>query len=264
MKPEFLQNLEVNTVAASFAKAATNYDTVARLQREVGSILFDKLTNHCLTNQSILDVGAGTGYCTELLIGSDASVMALDIASAMLVQARQRLGGKASYLAGDTQSLPLKDHSVDIVFANLVLQWCVDLSAVFREFKRVLKTDGQIIFSTLGPQTLWELRSAWQNVDAYHHVNDFVDIKHVQQQIEYAGLSGFVESRMITLEYTSAIHLMRELKTLGAANTSHYRHRGLTGKRRLQQVSDEYSKLMGKQVTHATWHVLIGQLRLAE
>ncbi len=254
----------MNTVATSFAKAATEYDTVARLQREVGSMLFDKLTNRCLTNQSILDVGAGTGYCTELLIGQDASVVALDIAPAMLVQARQRLGGKASYLAADTQSLPLENHSVDIVFANLVLQWCVDLFTVFREFKRVLKTDGQIVFSTLGPQTLWELRSAWQNVDAYRHVNDFVDIKHVQQQIKYAGLSGFVETRMITLEYTSAIQLMRELKTLGAANISHHRHRGLTGKCRLQQVSDEYSKLMGNQVTHATWHVLIGQLRLAE
>ncbi|MEE9346260.1 MAG: malonyl-ACP O-methyltransferase BioC [Methylococcales bacterium] len=264
MKPEFLQNLEVNAVATSFARAATNYDTVARLQREVGSILFDKLTSHCLANQSILDVGAGTGYCTELLIGQDTNVVALDIAPAMLTQARQRLGGKASYLAADAQSLPLKDHSVDIVFANLVLQWCVDLSAVFQEFKRVLKNDGQIVFSSLGPQTLWELRSAWQNVDAYRHVNDFVDIKHVQQQIEYAGLNGIVETRMITLEYTSAIHLMRELKTLGAANTSHHRHRGLTGKSRLQQVSDEYSKLMGNQVTQATWHVLIGQLRLAE
>jgi malonyl-CoA O-methyltransferase len=69
---------------------------------------------------------------------------------------------------------------------------------------------------------------------------------------------------MIQLEYTSAIQLMRELKTLGAVNINNCRQRGLTGKKALQQVCDEYSKLMSNQVTHATWHILFGELRLAE
>ena len=151
MKPLILQEWETNAVATSFSKAAIHYDTAARLQREVGTMLFDKLT-HCLTaNQNVLDIGAGTGYCTELLTGHGANIVALDITPAMLVQARHRLVGNADYLAADTQSLPIKDHSVDIVFTNLVLQWCVDLTTVFQEFKRILKNGGQIVFSTLGP-----------------------------------------------------------------------------------------------------------------
>jgi malonyl-CoA O-methyltransferase len=264
VKPYILQDWEANAVATSFSKAAIQYDSAARLQREVGTMLFDKLANCLATNQSILDVGAGTGYCTELLVSHGASLVALDIAPAMLVQARHRLGENVGYVAADTQSLPIKDHSIDIVFANLVLQWCVDLTAVFREFKRVLKNGGQIVFSTLGPKTLWELRSAWQHVDDYRHVNDFIDIEDIQLQLAHAGLNGFVEPRMIKLKYTSVIQLMRELKTIGAANINHSRQRGLTGKHRLQKVCDEYGKLMGNQVTHATWHVLFGQLRVAE
>ncbi len=264
MKPLIVQDWETNAVATSFSKAAIQYDSAARLQREVGTMLFDKLANCLATNQSILDVGAGTGYCTELLVSHGASLVALDIAPAMLVQARHRLGENVGYVAADTQSLPIKDHSIDIVFANLVLQWCVDLTTVFREFKRVLKNGGQIVFSTLGPKTLWELRSAWLTVDSYRHVNDFIDLKDIQLQLEHAGLSGFLETRMIQLEYTSAIQLMRELKTLGAVNINNCRQRGLTGKKSVQQVCDEYSKLMGNQMTYATWHILFGQLRLAE
>ena len=143
LKPQIIQDWDVNAVATSFAKAATQYDAAARLQREVGRMLFNKLNNSLSANQTVLDIGAGTGYCTELLAAHNANVVALDIAPAMLVQARRRLGENAKYLAADAQLLPLKDHSVDIVFANLVLQWCVDLSVVFREFKRVLKTMGK-------------------------------------------------------------------------------------------------------------------------
>ncbi|MEE9412586.1 MAG: malonyl-ACP O-methyltransferase BioC [Methylococcales bacterium] len=263
MKPQILQDWEANAVATAFSKAAIRYDTAARLQREVGTILFDKLTNCSSASLNGLDVGAGTGFCTELLTTHCAHVVALDIAPAMLVQARHRLTGNASYLVADTQSLPIKDHSVDVVFANLALQWCVDLSVVFQEFKRVLKKNGQIVFSTLGPLTLWELRSAWKKVDDYRHVNDFIDIKDIQLLLKQAGLSGFVEAKMMQLKYNSAIQLMQELKTLGAVNVSQSRQRGLTGKRRLQQVCDEYTKLMGHQETHATWHVLFAQLRLA-
>ncbi len=264
MKPQILQDWEASAVATAFSKAAIHYDSAARLQQEVGTLLFDKLTN-CLTdNQSVLDIGAGTGYCTELFTGHATNIVALDITPAMLVQARHRLGVNASYIAADTQLLPIKDDTVDLVFANLVLQWCVDLSDVFSEFKRVLKNGGQIVFSTLGPKTLWELKSAWQKVDDYRHINDFIDINDIQLQLKEAGLSGFVETRMMQLEYTSAIQLMRGLKTLGAVNVSQTRQRGLTGKHRLQQVCDEYDKLMGDQVTHATWHVLLGQVRLAE
>lgn len=265
MKAQAIQDWEVNTVATSFAKAAKRYDTAARLQRTVGLMLIETLDDHLTDTQSVLDIGAGTGFCTELLENSGANVIAVDIAPAMLIQARQRLGTKASYITADMQSIALQDNSVDIIFANLVLQWCVDLSAVFAEFKRVLKTDGHIVFSTLGPQTLWELRAAWQQVDQYRHVNDFITITNLQSQFQQTGLSGRLETHNIQLEYSSPMQLMQEIKTLGAVNMSHSRQRGLTGKKRIKRVCEEYNVLMGnKTTTYATWEIVLGQLRLAQ
>ncbi len=263
MKVQVIQDWKINTVANSFARAAKQYDTAARLQRTVGLMLFESFDYQLSPEQSALDVGAGTGFCTELLASAGVNVIAVDIASAMLVQARQRLGTKASYLAVDTQSIALQDNCVDIIFANLVLQWCVDLKAVFSEFKRILKTDGHIVFSTLGPRTLWELRTAWQQVDQYRHVNDFLAITDLEPQFEQIGLSGSLETHDIQLIYRSPMQLMQEIKTLGAVNMSHSRQRGLMGKKRLQQVCEEYNALMGNAAMHATWEIVLGQLRVA-
>jgi malonyl-CoA O-methyltransferase len=264
LKAQAIQDWEVNAVATSFAKAAKQYDTAARLQRTVGSMLFETLGDQLTGTQSVLDIGAGTGFCTELLASSGANVIAVDIAPAMLIQAWQRLGTKASYMAADTQSIALQNNTVDIIFANLVLQWCVDLSAVFAEFKRVLKTDGHIVFSTLGPQTLWELRTAWQQVDQYRHVNDFMNTRDLESQFQQIGLSGSLEKHNIQLEYSSPMQLMQEIKTLGAVNMSPSRQRGLMGKKRLQRVCDEYNALMGKAETRATWEIVLGQLKIAQ
>ncbi len=263
MNVSALNDWQVNTVANSFSKAAQQYDTAARLQRSVGSILFEKIKDDLNNNQIVLDVGAGTGFCTELL-ASRSNVIALDIAPAMLIQGRKRLGKTVDYIAADTHSIAIQDHSVDIVFANLVLQWCTDVAAAFKEFRRILKVNGQVVFSTLGPQTLWELRAAWEKVDQYRHVNDFQQVHEFEKYIEQTGFVGSLDSRVIQLEYSSPMHLMLEIKTLGAVNMSESRQRGLTGKKRLRQVCEEYNKLMDQSMTHATWDVVLACLRPAQ
>ena len=43
-------------------------------------------------------------------------------------------------------------------------------------------------FSTFGPNTLHELRSAWAQVDEYNHVNHFLDVHDVGDALVHAGL----------------------------------------------------------------------------
>lgn len=259
MSKHAIQDWDSQTVATSFSKAATRYDSVARLQRRIGQMLFERIENNLSIDQVILDAGAGTGFCTDLLNKSGANVVTLDISPTMLAQARHRIGTKAVYLAADTHSIALRDNKIDIVFANLVLQWCADLSSVLTEFIRITRKNGLIVFSTLGPKTLLELRTAWQNVDEYRHVNDFSSIKEIEQQVCQAGLTGSLDTHLIQLEYKSPMHLMQELKTLGATNMSHHRRRGLTGKAKMQRVCKEYHALMEDAVTYATWEVILGQ-----
>lgn len=249
----------MDTVARSFARAANRYDSAARLQRHVGMQLFNTVNVDLNCSQTILDVGCGTGYCTELLTDSGARVIALDVALNMLKQTRTRLGSRVDYLSADTLFVPIQDNSCDIVFANLVLQWCPDLTCAFLEFKRILKPGGQVFFSTLGSQTLHELKSAWQAVDKYRHVNHFLALDTIQSQIDRSGLQGDCQSNLMQFAYDSPLHLMREIKTLGAVNMSDNRQRGLTGKKKLQTVCDEYNKLIADQPTYASWEIVLGQ-----
>lgn len=261
-----------NLVAQSFGKAAAHYDDVAVLQCQTGDELLDRLSLVTLQPKRVLDLGVGTGRNLTLLAKRypHAQLLALDIAPAMLQQARQRyqqaLGIKRwlpysnmpFYLAGDAESLPLADNSVDLVFANLALQWC-DPRISFAEIQRVLRPDGLLMFTTLGPDTLRELRQAWAEVDDYPHVNMFYDMHDVGEAMMAAGLAEPVlDTDRYTLTYDSAMALMKDLKVLGARNVNSGRRRGLTGKDTIKQVADAYEQFRQDAFLPATYEVVYG------
>ena len=70
-------------------------------------------------------------------------------------------GGALRASAATPRRLPLASASVDLVFSNLMLQWCQPPDAALAEVRRVLRPGGFLAFSTFGPATLQELRSAW-------------------------------------------------------------------------------------------------------
>ena len=104
----------------------------------------------------------------------------------------QRLFGRSSRIGicGDIEHLPLASQSLDLLWSNLAIQWCNDLDLAFGEMHRVLKTDGLVMFSTFGPDTLKELRAA-ANVDAGHvHVSRFIDMHDIGDALVRAGFSA--------------------------------------------------------------------------
>src|SRR5690606_3582899 len=99
-----------------------------------------------------------------------ATVVGVDIAEGMLRHARDRVTEQACWVGGDGECLPLRNHCADVIFSSLAIQWCEQLPQLFTELWRVLKPGGQLLFSTLGPNTLHELKMAWQTIDGYVHV----------------------------------------------------------------------------------------------
>jgi malonyl-CoA O-methyltransferase len=226
---------EKRWVGRSFSRAASGYDQVAALQRQVAGQLLTQLYAMPIMAETVVDVGAGTGYCTESLARSfpKANLIALDIAEGMLRTLSQREGlqGRAHRICGDAEALPLRDQSTDVLFSNLALQWCTDLMVVLREFKRILRPDGVVLFSTFGEATLSELRTAWAFADAYSHVNAFLSLDAIEQALSDAGFSDVrIEREHRVLSYRSVDALLRELKGLGAHNITQNRPRHLTGK----------------------------------
>lgn len=263
MNDEQLFDLDKHLVRQSFDRAARRYDEAAVLQREVGDRMLARLDLMRISPALILDVGCGTGGVTAGLLKKyfAARVIGLDIAPGMLAIARRHAPWfrKLHCVCGDAEALPLADGSCDMVFSNLVLQWCGDLDRALREFRRVLEPGGLLMFSTFGPDTLIELRRSWAAADDYNHVNAFLDLHDIGDAMMRAGLADpVVDMEYFTLTYENVLGLMRDLKNLGAHNVTTGRARSLTGKGRLQSVSAAYERFRRDGRLPATYEVVYG------
>lgn len=255
-------------VRRAFGRSATTYDDAAVLQREVCARLLEHLDPIRLNPTRVLDLGCGTGDALSRLAERFPAShrVGLDLSSSMLQRAGARtpawkrwLGHHAaSLVCADAEQLPLAAGSVDLVFSNLVLQWCVP-SPVFREAARVLRNDGLILFSTFGPDTLRELRAAFRSADHAEHVTRFIDMHDLGDALVHAGFADPVmEMETITLEYESVRALVDDLRGLGAVNARPDRPRGLLGPRRWRRMEEAYERLRRDGVLPATWEVVYG------
>jgi len=236
-------------VASSFSHAANSYDGSAQLQREVG----DELLALCLAQSQrvaaepkdirILDLGCGTGYFSEKLQShfSKGSVVCLDIAQGMLEHAKAVRGNKPyHWVCADAESLPFISSSIDVLFSSLALQWCENLRQLFSEIARVLKPGGQVFLSSLGPNSLFELRDSWASVDKNVHVNKFVAPQAIIENLPKSVTLELVKEKTHKLEYDRLKQLTSDLKNIGAHNMNAGEAKGLTGRQKIKQFKDNY------------------------
>ncbi len=256
-------------VRRSFERAAQTYDDAAVLQREIARRLLEHLDGIRIEPARVLDLGCGTGGTFDDLQRRFASseIVGVDFAHAMLQKARQRtpwlqrkLGIRAPRLAcGDLERLPIRSSAAQFVFSNLALQWCRP-ERVFGETARVLEAGGLFMFSTFGPDTLKELRAAYAAADGGDdHVNTFIDMHDLGDALVHSGFADPVmEMEVITLEYSRAEQVARDLKAIGAHNSMPGRPRGLGGRERWRRVVEDYELRRHKGVLPATYEVIYG------
>lgn len=219
-------------------RIAPDYDTADFLCAEVRDRLFERLQLVALDPDVVLDLGTGSGAASAALqrLYPQALVTGVDRSEAMLTPAARR--GEAGLCAAG-ERLPLADASVDIVVSNLMLPACDNPGAVFAEVRRVLKAPGLFLFSTLGPDTLKEMRRAWAGVDKFPHVHDHDDMHIIGDLLVGAGFrEPVMDVEMLTIQYGDVASQVRDLRALAANNFARRRSRGLTTPRRWRQVAD--------------------------
>lgn len=261
-------SIDRRTLGRAFGSASSRYDEAALLQRTVRHELLERLDHFSTKPKVVIDLGAGTASATRELKKRypTATVVAADLSLGMLQHAHKASAWldrwwsskRIDLAAVDAHRLPFRSGSVDLIFSNLMLQWC-DLDEVFAEVRRVLSPQGWFVFSTFGVGTLQELRSAWASVDSNQRVHEFFDMHDIGSALTRAGLrEPVLDVDRHAMTYSDPISLMRSIKEIGAGNAAKERPRGLTSPRILQAVSGAYPRHGEHGDVVATWEIVYG------
>lgn len=232
-----------------------SYDEAAVLQREVADRLLDQLDFMLIEPKVILDCGARTGYLSKKLEKRypNAQIIALDISTRL-----QESTLRSIRLCSGYESLPLQKQSVDMIVSNCALQWTSDVSRCFREFQRVLKPEGLILFSMFGRDTLKELRES-SNVTGKRPINPFLDMHDVGDLLLQSGFQDPVMNmEMITMHYQSVQTLFKDLKITEEGHIQAHRLPGLMGKNRWKNMLSNYEKCRVDDAYPASFEIVYG------
>ena len=230
-------------VRRRFDRAADRFQEADFVHRVTREGLLERMRPMTAAAKTVLDLGSACGAAIPLLEKRfrGARVVAVDFSAGMLrvVRSKRTLLSRRRAVQADARALPFADGSIDVVFSNLMLPWVGDPGDVFDEVARVLQENGLFAFSTLGPDSLLEIRDAWRAVDDGEHVGNFRDMHDVGDALVRAGLRDPVlDVDRLSVSYRSAEALFRDLDAAGARNCLHNRRPGLTGRGRFRRFVD--------------------------
>ncbi|MGC1183165.1 malonyl-ACP O-methyltransferase BioC [Legionella sp.] len=251
-------------ISKAFNQHATEYEFVAKVQQEIGTRLLERLHYLKMSPQRILDLGCGPGFFSRKLaqMYPKAQIVGLDLAELMLVQARKKYSWwhTWSLVAADMRHLPFATGTFDLVFANQVIHWGDSLPHIFRELNRVMRTNGCLMFTTLGPDTFKELKSAWSVINDYAHVNEFPDMHDVGDYLMSEHfLEPVMDMELLAVHYQTLDKLLKSLKAQGVKNINSARNQGLTGKNSWKQFEQNYLSMQTENGKYPlTYEVVYG------
>ncbi|MCC8369487.1 MAG: methyltransferase domain-containing protein [Rickettsia endosymbiont of Oxypoda opaca] len=148
-------------IQTRFDAASNSYDNVANVQKESAHILVTKLRefDYGFYPETILDLGAGTGYVTAGLLSHypKSSYTLNDIAPNMIkiVQNKFCKLKKFNFYISDMEYEDFQDHG--LIISNFALQWVSNLEATLQKFYAQSKI---LAFSCLLDGTFKE----WQDI----------------------------------------------------------------------------------------------------
>ena len=161
----------------------------------------------------VLEVGCGAGTDLVRFARNGAVVTGVDIASSAIALATTNFGLErlpGSFIVGDGETLPLRDASVDLVYAHGVVQYTSDDRRLVEECRRVLKPRGQAIFQVYNRISWLNALSRIMKVDL-EHADAPVLRKYSIQEFE-ALLKGFSRVRIVAERFPVKSRLHRGWK----------------------------------------------------
>jgi malonyl-CoA O-methyltransferase len=227
-------DIDARTARRHFERSANSYAHASRLEAEIGARMLERLDYVKLAPRRVLDAGSGPMRDARSLAKHyrKADVLAVDFSRAMLHAGRPRLRffqrRPPKPVCADVVYLPFASASIGLVWSNMALHWAADPVAALSEFHRVLAVEGLLMFSTLGPDTLAELRSAAGSA----RVHSFADMHDLGDMLIAAGFAEPVmDMERITMVYEDGEALLADMRASGQTCALVGRASGLAGRR---------------------------------
>lgn len=176
--------------------------------------LWERLQSMAQSPVQAADVGGDGAFLAACY--PQARVLALDWALPVLVRGEGAASSPAA-VCGDAEALPLAAESLQLLWSNLCVEW-TDYRLFFGEAARVLQEGGLFAFTTLGPDSLREMRQVFAD-EAEARVHDFTDMHELGDALMASGFTEpLLEAERLTFTYASAADALTEARRLGAGN----------------------------------------------
>jgi len=261
-------NIERSNVANVFARRAARLKDSDPVSAESAGRMAERLDYMKIDPELVADIGCGTGSSLAKLglRYPQANLLALDLVPELLcTHPSAPFPAYTWRVAGDAATLPLADASVSLLWSNQLLFWLDDPSVLLGEAQRVLTADGLLMFATLGPDTLKELRRSFAEAESqaglsgrYERTQRFADMHDLGDMlIQHGFVDPVVDMEMLTVTYEDFDRMIGELRAAGSC-VSTGRCRSLSGKRLWRAVRAAYKahRLDGR--LHATFEIVYG------
>lgn len=226
----------------------------------------------------LLDLGAGPGWVhTQLQQECQPSrFYALDLSAAMLAEAKKQ-GVATDYIQADASAIPLPDAAVDLIFSNLMLQWCPAPLQVIAQCWRVLKPGGRAVFSSLVDGSMWQLQQAFADAKQPLSLLSCPPLAYWQQSLAAWDRESYAMSNLATSTvaaqdrakcwlvpetfYAADVRgVLQHFKQIGANYVPNRQQKGLQGRGWLTQLQKSYEHHRTPQGLPLTFNVVYIQL----
>jgi SAM-dependent methyltransferase len=163
----------------------------------------------------------------------------------------QRVGQLARIELPDLESepLPMRPDSLDLVVSVLAFQFVNDLPGVLAQIRRALTPDGLLLAAMTGGETLTELRQSFAAAEAEceggvsPRVAPFADLRDIGALLQRAGFAlPVTDVDRVVVRYTDAFALMQDLRRMGATNILRERRRTPTRRATMLRMAQIYAE----------------------
>ncbi len=230
-------------IEAAFDKGAHNYDWAALIQREVAQKLMCLLPENPpnSTTYKILEIGCGTGSLTKMLIKKypNAQITALDISAKMIEKCHAKFPFiRFKKIDGENFN---STEKYDLIVSNMTIQWFEKPNEAIQDYRKNLKKNGAIYFSTLGQNNFKEWKSVLENLNFSSDKNRIVTYQDI------------IKEENIHTMYRTPFDFIRSLKAMGANYSAHK-------KLSPAQLKQACANLEKDHCCSITWHILYGEI----